>query len=116
MGSDGLRGAEELKAAGAFSIVQDEATSVVWGMPGAVAKAGLADYVLPLEQIPVELIRRARAIAIMGMPERQFLPGHRKANRRNALTAENYAFLEQYIHQETGISLGQRKSTCWNPG
>ena len=41
MGSDGLRGAEHLAAAGAHLIVQDEATSVVWGMPGFVARAGL---------------------------------------------------------------------------
>ena len=58
MGSDGLRGAERLKAAGAYGIVQDEATSVVWGMPGAIANAGLADCVLPLDQIVPELIRR----------------------------------------------------------
>ena len=59
MGQDGLRGAEKLKAAGAFGIAQDEASSVVWGMPGAVARAGLADRVLPLNEIPPELIRRA---------------------------------------------------------
>jgi two-component system chemotaxis response regulator CheB len=59
MGSDGLHGIEKLKAAGAFSIVQDEASSVVWGMPGAVARAGLADCVLPLDQIAPELIRRS---------------------------------------------------------
>jgi two-component system, chemotaxis family, protein-glutamate methylesterase/glutaminase len=61
MGSDGLRGMQALKAAGACSVVQDEATSVVWGMPGAVAQAGLADRVLPLNKIPDELIRLARA-------------------------------------------------------
>ena len=48
MGSDGLRGAEHLAAAGARVLVQDEATSVVWGMPGFVARAGLADAALPL--------------------------------------------------------------------
>src|SRR5215469_7348051 len=40
MGSDGLRGAQKLKAAGAHGIVQDEATSVVWGMPSSIASAG----------------------------------------------------------------------------
>ncbi len=59
MGRDGLRGTEKLKAAGAYSIVQDESTSVVWGMPGAIAQAGLADCVLPLDQIHPELIRLA---------------------------------------------------------
>lgn len=57
MGSDGLLGAQTLKAAGARTIVQDEATCVVWGMPGAIARAGLADSVLPLDEIAPELIR-----------------------------------------------------------
>jgi two-component system, chemotaxis family, protein-glutamate methylesterase/glutaminase len=57
MGSDGLAGTRALKAAGAQSLVQDQATSVVWGMPGAVAEAGLADQVLPLDEIPAELVR-----------------------------------------------------------
>jgi two-component system chemotaxis response regulator CheB len=57
MGSDGRRGTEVVKAAGGYSIVQDQATSVVWGMPGAVAEAGLADEILPLSDIPAGLIR-----------------------------------------------------------
>jgi two-component system chemotaxis response regulator CheB len=51
MGSDGLRGAEAVNAAGGTVLVQDEASSLVWGMPGAVAKAGFAHQVLPLEEI-----------------------------------------------------------------
>jgi two-component system chemotaxis response regulator CheB len=51
MGQDGLRGAELLKASGAHIIAQDESTSVVWGMPGFVVKAGLADAVVPLDSI-----------------------------------------------------------------
>lgn len=51
MGQDGLQGARMLRGAGASVLVQDEATSVVWGMPGSVAKAGLADAVLPLDAI-----------------------------------------------------------------
>jgi len=58
MGYDGLRGAEILKAHGAFVIAQDEATSVVWGMPGAVANAGLADVVVPLDGVVPEILRR----------------------------------------------------------
>jgi two-component system, chemotaxis family, protein-glutamate methylesterase/glutaminase len=58
MGKDGLDGVRKLKSEGAPCIVQDEATSVVWGMPGAVASEGLADCVLPLAKIPAELIRR----------------------------------------------------------
>jgi two-component system chemotaxis response regulator CheB len=49
MGSDGLTGATELVTAGGTVIAQDQATSVVWGMPGAVANAGLCSAVLPLE-------------------------------------------------------------------
>lgn len=58
MGQDGLRGAEILKAQGANILAQDEASSVVWGMPGAVVNAGLADCVLPLEQVVPEILRR----------------------------------------------------------
>jgi len=59
MGSDGLRGSEHLAAAGAHLLVQDEATSVVWGMPGFVARAGLADAALPLGSLRGEIVRRA---------------------------------------------------------
>jgi two-component system chemotaxis response regulator CheB len=51
MGSDGLKGAEVAVKAGASVLAQDEATSVVWGMPRAVAKAGLCSAVLPLEEL-----------------------------------------------------------------
>lgn len=51
MGSDGLDGARALARTGATIIAQDEATSVVWGMPGSIAKAGLARSVLPLGEI-----------------------------------------------------------------
>jgi two-component system, chemotaxis family, protein-glutamate methylesterase/glutaminase len=57
MGQDGLRGVELLKAAGAKVIIQDEATSVVWGMPGAIARADLADAIVPLGDIVPELLR-----------------------------------------------------------
>ena len=58
MGADGTRGAAVLREKGAFVMAQDQATSVVWGMPGTLVEAGLADAVLPLSQIPVELHRR----------------------------------------------------------
>jgi two-component system chemotaxis response regulator CheB len=63
MGQDGMRGCELVKEAGGQVIAQDEATSVVWGMPGAVAKAGLADLVLPLADIAPEITRRLGAAA-----------------------------------------------------
>jgi two-component system chemotaxis response regulator CheB len=51
MGSDGMEGTRGIVDKGGAALVQDEATSVVWGMPGAVAKAGLAHAILPLDQI-----------------------------------------------------------------
>ncbi|MGA2832773.1 MAG: chemotaxis response regulator protein-glutamate methylesterase [Terracidiphilus sp.] len=57
MGQDGLRGVETLRAQGASILAQDEASSVVWGMPGAVVNAGLADRVLPLEEVVPEILR-----------------------------------------------------------
>jgi two-component system, chemotaxis family, protein-glutamate methylesterase/glutaminase len=57
MGQDGLRGVQVLRARGARILVQDQASSVVWGMPGAVANAGLADRVLPLDEIVFEILR-----------------------------------------------------------
>jgi two-component system chemotaxis response regulator CheB len=59
MGHDGLRGVELLKARGASILAQNEASSVVWGMPGAVVNAGLADCVLPLDLVVPEIVRRA---------------------------------------------------------
>lgn len=57
MGSDGMRGGKEIVAAGGSVIAQDEATSVVWGMPGAAANAGICAAVLPLNQIAPKLVR-----------------------------------------------------------
>ena len=52
MGADGAKGARMLADAGGTVIAQDEATSVVWGMPGATAQAGCCSAVLPLPEIP----------------------------------------------------------------
>ena len=57
MGADGRSGAGEIRAAGGTVVVQDQATSVVWGMPGAVAAAGYADEVLPLDRVPEAILR-----------------------------------------------------------
>jgi two-component system chemotaxis response regulator CheB len=57
MGSDGTRGGKEIVAAGGSVIAQDEASSVVWGMPGAAANAGICAAVLPLNQIAPKLVR-----------------------------------------------------------
>ncbi len=58
MGSDGKLGAARIREAGGSVVVQDQATSVVWGMPGAVASAGLADEILPLDRIAETITRR----------------------------------------------------------
>lgn len=60
MGSDGLRGCEIIRNAGGQILVQDEASSVVWGMPGYVARAGLADGQIPLDKMAGEIISRVR--------------------------------------------------------
>jgi two-component system, chemotaxis family, protein-glutamate methylesterase/glutaminase len=57
MGQDGLKGCELLSGVGARILAQDEASSVVWGMPGFVARSGLADKILPLDQIGAEIVR-----------------------------------------------------------
>jgi two-component system, chemotaxis family, protein-glutamate methylesterase/glutaminase len=63
MGQDGLIGTRRVVEAGGSAVAQDEATSVVWGMPGAVAQAGLCHAVLPLPRIApklLEMLRMAR--------------------------------------------------------
>jgi two-component system, chemotaxis family, protein-glutamate methylesterase/glutaminase len=60
MGSDGTHGAQDVAAAGGSVIAQDEASSVVWGMPGAAANAGVCSAVLPLDQIAPKLVRLFR--------------------------------------------------------
>ena len=66
MGQDGLRGCGALAAAGGEIVVQDEASSVVWGMPGFVAREGLADAVLPIAEVGPHIVQRVltrRALA-----------------------------------------------------
>jgi two-component system chemotaxis response regulator CheB len=63
MGSDGLAGSRAIRSAGGCVFAQDGATSVVWGMPGAVANAGLANKILPLDAIPAEILRHVAATA-----------------------------------------------------
>jgi len=59
MGFDGLAGSRIVRAQGGTVIAQDQASSAVWGMPGAVANAGLAHRVLPLSTIAAEILRLA---------------------------------------------------------
>jgi two-component system chemotaxis response regulator CheB len=69
MGTDGTRGSAVIREAGGEVIVQDEASSVVWGMPGSVVNASLADRIYPLAGIGPEVVRRVsvrRALAAAG--------------------------------------------------
>lgn len=59
MGGDGARAMREMRDAGATNIVQDEASSVVWGMPGEAYKQGAAHYVLPLTKIAAQILSLA---------------------------------------------------------
>jgi two-component system chemotaxis response regulator CheB len=64
MGHDGLAGTKKVVEAGGAAIAQDEASSVVWGMPGAIAKAGLCHAVLSLPKIApriLEMLKGARS-------------------------------------------------------
>ncbi len=60
MGQDGLAGSQLIKSTGGVILAQDEASSIVWGMPGAVAKAGLCDAVLPLQLIGESILKLLR--------------------------------------------------------
>ena len=59
MGSDGLKGGMEIVNGGGTLIAQDEASSVVWGMPGAVANAGICSAVLPLPELAPWMMKLA---------------------------------------------------------
>jgi two-component system chemotaxis response regulator CheB len=63
MGEDGLRGCRQVRERGGRIIAQDEATSVVWGMPGAVVNAGLAQVVAPLNEVGPTILSWCTGIA-----------------------------------------------------
>ncbi len=60
MGADGAEGMKEMHDCGAFTIAQDEKSSVVWGMPGESVKAGGVDSVLPLSSIPKQILKHTK--------------------------------------------------------
>ena len=92
MGSDGAHGGAEVVAAGGCVIAQDEATSVVWGMPGAVAQAGHCSALLPIDEIAPKLNAPLRRRPDMNTVEfdflRKFLQGALRARpvRRQAIS------------------------------
>jgi two-component system chemotaxis response regulator CheB len=61
MGHDGREGARAIREAGGQVLAQDEASSVVWGIPGAVVNAGLASGVHGLKELPLQIVSRVRA-------------------------------------------------------
>jgi two-component system chemotaxis response regulator CheB len=65
MGADGLAGCRLIREHGGAVLAQDAATSAVWGMPGAVAQAGLAQRILPIQAIAPEILR------LMGRNQRE---------------------------------------------
>jgi two-component system chemotaxis response regulator CheB len=71
MGADGRDGAGEIRAAGGTVLAQDQATSVVWGMPGAVTQAGYADEVLPLGRIAEAIQRHLSGVLPGGVTARR---------------------------------------------
>jgi two-component system, chemotaxis family, protein-glutamate methylesterase/glutaminase len=77
MGSDGRSGTGDVRAAGGTVVVQDQATSVVWGMPGAVSQAGYADEVLPLDRV-AEAILRVLSPVTAGRPDARDRAGVRR--------------------------------------
>ena len=89
MGTDGTRGAAEIVAAGGSVIAQDEATSVVWGMPRSVAQAGLCSAVLPLPQIGAKI-------------------NHLFCGR-SLVTPHDYDFLRKCLKQRSGLVLSADK-------
>jgi two-component system chemotaxis response regulator CheB len=70
MGSDGLEGAKAVRSAGGTVLAQDEATSAVWGMPGRVAKDGLAAALVPLGSLAGVLIHKVMEGRLDGREER----------------------------------------------
>ena len=74
MGQDGLRGCEHIRELGGLILAQDQASSVVWGMPGFVANAGLADKIVPLDQLGPEILRRVRIGRDMTKRYEPFVP------------------------------------------
>lgn len=61
MGNDGEKSCRDLHKAGSVILAQDEKSSIVWGMPGAVSKAGICSAILPIDDLAHDIIRRANA-------------------------------------------------------
>lgn len=73
MGSDGLMGCRTVREHGGSVLVQDQASSTIWGMPGVVANAGLAHNVLPLKELAPEILRIASRMPAAQRQARELL-------------------------------------------
>jgi two-component system, chemotaxis family, protein-glutamate methylesterase/glutaminase len=76
MGSDGVRGSQVVRERGGRVYVQDEATSVVWGMPGQTVSAGWADNIFPLQSMAAEIDRYVRASRLSSSPASRLVPSN----------------------------------------
>ena len=76
MGSDATDGARAVRLAGGVVLAQDAETSTIWGMPGSVVQAGLANAVLPLGWIATELVRRASHLRNVHLQAEDPAPAH----------------------------------------
>jgi two-component system chemotaxis response regulator CheB len=76
MGSDGVRGSQVVRERGGHVYVQDEATSVVWGMPGQTVAAGWADSIFPLQSMAAEIDRCVRASRLHSSPSPRLVPSN----------------------------------------
>ena len=97
MGADGTRGAADIVAAGGSVIAQDEATSVVWGMPRSVAQAGLCSAVLPLDQIAPKIIRLFSGDAVVTPLDYDFLRKCLKERSGLVLSADKQYLVESRL-------------------
>ena len=128
MGEDGLRGCELIAQAGGGVVAQDKASSVVWGMPGAIVRAGLAEQVLPLGEIaaaversiqasrssarpaprpaepPPRPTKSAKRIPVAGPPAASARP------RRGGPDASGYDFVRKLVHARCGMVLEESKN------
>ena len=88
MGEDGTEGARAVKAAGGLVLAEDESTCVVYGMPRAVAEAGLVDEVVPLDVMAAAIVRHVHGAAT-SRPARRYRPmlddlGYGRFRRRSS--------------------------------
>ena len=110
MGRDGAKGAERVRAVGGRIIVQDEASSVVWGMPGAVVAAGVATDVVPLPQI-ADRLQGALGNRRVARPTPACVTASSRRLRRRPVTisASAFTFVSELVKRQAAIVIGPGK-------